>query len=664
MGDGLSALVANYSSDESAADDQILSDTNQKMSSSDDCVIRSTDAAETEKPKLFSRQMHLHNYFKSPTRQPTVEEKVNQAIESNASKIMPPKGHMKVWRDHLSDKDKLRRRVSDKRRRDAAHANLDARIEITVRKYVDKHSKASTDSVDVEAAVDESVDELTKLKKSKKAVSRKDSESQGRTTKITGIRPLTYSSAAVSGKTKWTADQRFYVWNAFKDFHFLSPSDNGDKAAVDLISKGGSACRYAELVKVISRQRPAEFGGGILNRQNLNKMLGLMAKNPTTAFVGRKCTLPTAVIALVISTLLSIISTRSTLWSASMLQPIAIAVIVAAGSGALISNTKGKGNFSCSKNWIWSLCSEQGWRFKQPQGDTRKLPTNWKELIYLMLLRAMYFISMHGIQPALFVNADHTGIMHLQQKGGGWFKTDEGEGATVAGHGNKSQFTLVHATSASGVSLPAQVIMQGKASLSLPRINGILYTPSTISPAAGGKKKERQAAAQTGKTDKLTSLWVVDRKKSTKEANKKTEQIASLALTHDHWADANTSKGFIQDVIKPYYEQTCAANGFGTGQKMLLLVDCWWGWLDPDFRDWLHLHHPYVLLLICPAKCTPVGQPEDNGIIACLKGIHKHYHDYIPLISIALYKQLFLFVLRLIEVFLWTLGGIHHSACS
>jgi hypothetical protein len=53
---------------------------------------------------------------------------------------------------------------------------------------------------------------------------------------------------------------------------------------------------------------------------------------------------------------------------------------------------------------------------------------------------------------------------------------------------------------------------------------------------------------------------------------------------------------------------------------MLLLVDCWWGWLDQDFRDWLHLNHPYILLLICPAKCTPVGQPEDNGIIAMLKG--------------------------------------------
>ena len=353
-------------------------------------------------------------------------------------------------------------------------------------------------------------------------------------------------------------------------------------------------------------------------------MLKLMAKNPTLSFVGRKAVVPPAVIALVVSTLLSIITTRSTLWSASMLQPIAIAVIVAAGCGALISNTKGKGNFSCSKNWIWMICSEQGWRFKQPQGDTRKLPPNWKELIYLMLLRATYFISMHSIEPVLFVNADHTGIMHLQQKGGGWFKTDEGEGASVAGHGHKSQFTCVHATSAAGTSLPAQVIMQGKTSASLPKIEGIVYAQSTIASAPGGKKKERETAAQTGKSDKLTSLWLIDRAKSSKEANEKTDMIASLATTHDHWADATTSKGFVEDVVKPYYELTCASHGFGEGQKMLLLVDCWWGWLDQDFRDWLHLHHPYILLLICPAKCTPVGQPEDEGIIACLKGKLHH----------------------------------------
>ncbi len=45
----------------------------------------------------------------------------------------------------------------------------------------------------------------------------------------------------------------------------------------------------------------------------------------------------------VIATLGSIIQTKSTLLSARMMQPLAIAVIVAVGAGSLISSKKGKG---------------------------------------------------------------------------------------------------------------------------------------------------------------------------------------------------------------------------------------------------------------------------------------------------------------------------------
>jgi hypothetical protein len=57
-------------------------------------------------------------------------------------------------------------------------------------------------------------------------------------------------------------------------------------------------------------------------------------------------------------------------------------------------------------------------------------------------------------------------------------------------------------------------------------------------------------------------------------------------------------------------------------QRCILLVDCWWGWLDAEFREWLKREHPYVLILFVPACCTPVGQPNDAGIIAILKGEH------------------------------------------
>ena len=75
------------------------------------------------------------------------------------------------------------------------------------------------------------------------------------------------------------------------------------------------------------------------------------------------------------------------------------------------------------------------------------------------------------------------------------------------------------------------------------------------------------------------------------------------------------------DVLDPYVRKYCADKGLPYGQqKCILLVDCWWGWLDAGFRDWLHEEYPWVLQVVVPARCTPVAQPDDAGIIAMLKG--------------------------------------------
>ena len=95
----------------------------------------------------------------------------------------------------------------------------------------------------------------------------------------------------------------------------------------------------------------------------------------------------------------------------------------------------------------------------------------------------------------------------------------------------------------------------------------------------------------------------------------------SLGVTHDRWADLNTTKSWVQDILIQYYQQICEKSGLIVGtQQSILLVDCWWGWLDTGFRKWLKKEHPYVLLLFVPACCTPVGQPNDAGIKAILKG--------------------------------------------
>jgi hypothetical protein len=97
--------------------------------------------------------------------------------------------------------------------------------------------------------------------------------------------------------------------------------------------------------------------------------------------------------------------------------------------------------------------------------------------------------------------------------------------------------------------------------------------------------------------------------------------IGSLAVTHDHWADVNTSKSWVHDILIPYYQRTCVKLGLVSGtQRCVLLVDCWWGWLDAEFRECLKREHPYVLFFYVPACFIPVGQPSDAGMIAILKG--------------------------------------------
>ena len=56
-------------------------------------------------------------------------------------------------------------------------------------------------------------------------------------------------------------------------------------------------------------------------------------------------------------------------------------------------------------------------------------------------------------------------------------------------------------------------------------------------------------------------------------------------------------------------------------QEVVMQVDLWWGWIDPIFRLWLRTNYPWISLLYCPGRCTPVGQPMDRGVFALLKGL-------------------------------------------
>lgn len=87
------------------------------------------DAALLVKQKIFSRQSNLQNFFKpSAAHVLTVGGKGSHAIDSEVSKIMKPKERLVTWTNHISDKDRIRRKTAEQRRRDAARSLLDARL--------------------------------------------------------------------------------------------------------------------------------------------------------------------------------------------------------------------------------------------------------------------------------------------------------------------------------------------------------------------------------------------------------------------------------------------------------------------------------------------------------------------------------------------------------
>ena len=115
----------------------------------------------------------------------------------------------------------------------------------------------------------------------------------------------------------------------------------------------------------------------------------------------------------------------------------------------------------------------------------------------ILSLSIIYFEIRHNIPPQLLIKADHTGIMRLQLKGGGWVpETGRRYTPELQGH-------------AGGGILPVQIIVQGSTKRALLSLR-FEYNASLVPPAAGGKKKEREAAAAGSSDPKLTSSFVPD----------------------------------------------------------------------------------------------------------------------------------------------------------
>ena len=377
---------------------------------------------------------------------------------------------------------------------------------------------------------------------------------------------------------------------------------------------------YARVANVLQRRHPQMFGAKSpgkpsgITRQDIKNIVRLWSEGEKADGRGRPNALPLALSEKLLATLASVVNARACIYSASLLQPIAIGTILASQDGHQLLNDgrAGKANFCCSIQFIRRLMKSNGWRNVKPQGDTRKLPSNWNDQRWRFVLRLAYLVFAHAIPQSLVVNADHTGIMFTPFKGSTWITSDmvAAKDKSVQGHGEKRQFTLLASTSAAGHMLNHQLVVQGRSLACLPADDAWKY--DTCDSALNSK----------GSLSSCFSLRVRDMVSPL--AN-----ISSCCCTSNHWSDDVTSRAYVTDVLVPYFKQKIAAiravdpnlcKPFGE-QVCVLIVDCWWGWLDASFRDFVKRNYPWIRLLFVPAGCTPVAQPMDAGIIAKVKGI-------------------------------------------
>jgi hypothetical protein len=407
-----------------------------------------------------------------------------------------------------------------------------------------------------------------------------------------------------AGSRKWTQSERSIVVELHKKVNSFGAPD------------------YARVARELHVQQPQMFGNGApakpngITHQDVRAIVLAHEKGEISDGRGRPAALPEFLNLMIIAALSSVVSARATICSASLLQPVAIGVIIAMGFGDLLNAGRNRrGVFCCGLDYVRGLMKDHGWRNVRPQADTRKLPDGYQSKCWDFVLRLAYLVFVHLVPASLVVNADHTGVMFTQIKGNTWITAEQvkAKDKSVQGHGDKRQFTLLASTSAAGDTLKHQVVVEGKTAGSLPKFHEAGYITRLHEQNTKGS----------------WSICFVLRMAVAAVAN-----IGSFCCTANHWSDNVTSKAYVTDIFVPYCRAKIEAlravdpslsKPFGE-QICVLILDCWWGWLDKGFLAFIKEKYPWIRVLFVPAACTPVAQPMDAGIIAKIKGLLRRFY--------------------------------------
>jgi hypothetical protein len=84
--------------------------------------------------------------------------------------------------------------------------------------------------------------------------------------------------------------------------------------------------------------------------------------------------------------------------------------------------------------------------------------------------------------------------------------------------------------------------------------------------------------------------------------------------TKTYWSNQQMMHNFVDKILAPYLDGEKVRLGLPPTQNSLWQIDVWLVHRFQEFRNWMRMMHPTIILDFVPAGCTGLHQPCDVGI--------------------------------------------------
>ena len=228
------------------------------------------------------------------------------------------------------------------------------------------------------------------------------------------------------------------------------------------------------------------------------------------------------------------------------------------------------------RRWLHSAL---GWSLRKGTRAAQKLPVDWENQCEKSAIRKAYLFKEYDIPAESYANSDQTQRLYAAGNKLTYAETGAKQ-VSVIGGDEKRAFTVLVTITAAGLMLPFQAIYQGKTDRSCPSPkspDGNTKTPNYDDAITAGFRFEHSGSGT-------------------------------------YWSNQKTMRLFVDNTLAPYFEDAKAKLNLPPTQRSLWMIDVWSVHRSEEFLDWMHTHHPTILIDFVPGGCTGVAQPCDVGI--------------------------------------------------